>query len=90
MTLNNRSGDPNIWTLTRAKADFSRLIEQAQSGPQIITQHGEPRAVMVSARQWASKTVRKGTLADFLLASPLRDVLIDIGRMRDRPRDFEP
>jgi prevent-host-death family protein len=87
MTLNSRSA---TWTLTRAKAHFSQLIERAQASPQIITWQGESKAVMVSAQEWARKPARKGTLAEFLLASPLRDVPMDIECIRDRPRDFEP
>jgi prevent-host-death family protein len=86
---NSRSADSNTWTLTRAKAHFSRLIERAQTSPQIITRRGEPRAVMVGAKEWARKTERKGTLAEFLLASPLRDAPMDIQRIRDRPADFD-
>ena len=67
---------------TRAKAHFSQLIERAQVSPQIITRHGEPKAVMVSAQEWARQTERKG--AEFLLASPLRDASLDIERVRDR------
>jgi hypothetical protein len=85
MTLNSRSGDSNTWTLTRPKAHFLRLIEQAQTSPQIITR-------LVAAGEWARKTERKGhngprltTLAEFLLASPLRDTPMDIQRIRDRP-----
>jgi prevent-host-death family protein len=89
MTLNSRSGDSNTWTLTRAKAHFSQLIERAQVSPQIITRHGEPKAVMVAAQEWALQTERKGTLAEFLLASPLRDAPMDIERVRDRPGDSE-
>jgi prevent-host-death family protein len=89
MTLKSHSGDSNTWTLTRAKAHFSRLIEQAQTSPQIITRHGEPRAVMIAARECARKTERTGTLAEFLLASPLRDTPMDIQRIRDRPGDFD-
>jgi len=84
MTFNRRSA-----TLTTAKAHFSRLIERAQTSSQIITRHGEPKAVMVSAQEWACKPARKGTLAEFLLASPLRDAPMDIERVRDRPRDIE-
>lgn len=50
MTLNSRSGASNTWTLTRAKAHFSRLIERAQNSPQLITQHGKPRVVMAPLR----------------------------------------
>ena len=86
---NSRSADSNTWTLTRAKAHFSRLIKRAQTSPQIITRRGEPRAVMVAARNGQRKTERKGTLAEFLLASPLRDAPMDIQRIRDRPADFD-
>ena len=44
---------------------------------------------MVSAQEWARKTERKGTLVEFLLASPLRDAPMDIQRIRDRPRDLD-
>jgi hypothetical protein len=46
--------------------------------------------VIVSAEEWARKTVRKGTLAEFLLASPLRDADLDLERVRDQPRDLDP
>ena len=60
------------WTVADAKARLSEVIERAQTDPQIITRHGKPSAVVVSAEEWARKTERKGTLAEFLLASPLR------------------
>jgi hypothetical protein len=41
----------------------------------------------VSAEEWARKTVRKGTLAEFLLASPLRGADLDLEQVRDQPRD---
>jgi prevent-host-death family protein len=77
------------WTVAGAKARLSEVIERAQTDPQIITRHGKPSVVIVSADEWARKTVRKGTLAEFLLASPLRDADIDLERVRDQPRDVE-
>jgi prevent-host-death family protein len=77
------------WTVADAKARLSELIERAQTDPQIITRHGKPSAVVVSAEEWARKTVRKGTLAEFLLASPLRGTDLDLERVRDQPRDVE-
>jgi hypothetical protein len=44
---------------------------------------------VVSAEEWARKTARKGTLAEFLLASPLRGSDLDITRDHDAPRDVE-
>lgn len=77
------------WTVADAKARLSEVIERAQTDPQIITRHGKPSAVVVSAAEWARKTVRKGTLAEFLLASPLREADLDLERARDQPRDVE-
>jgi prevent-host-death family protein len=77
------------WTVAGAKARLSEVIERAQTGPQIITRHGKPSVVMVSAEEWARKTVRKGSLAEFLMASPLRDADLDLKRVRDQPRDLD-
>jgi prevent-host-death family protein len=73
-----KSPGSGSWTVADAKARLSEVIEQAQTEPQIITRHGKPSAVIVSADEWARKTVRKGTLAEFLLASPLRDPPRDV------------
>jgi prevent-host-death family protein len=77
------------WTLAVAKARFSEVIDRAQAGPQTITRNGKPRAVIVSAEEWARKTQRKGTLAEFLLASPLRGADLELERQRDAPRDVK-
>ena len=79
--------DPN-WTVARAKARLSEVIERAQSSPQTITRNGKPSVVVVSAEEWQRKTARKGTLAEFLLDSPLRGADLDLERLRDEPRDL--
>ena len=75
------------WTLAGAKARLSEVVDRAQGGPQTITRNGKPSAVIVSAEEWARKTVRKGSLAEFLLASPLRGTDLELERQRDAPRD---
>ena len=77
------------WTVADAKARLSEVIERAQTDPQIITRHGKPSAVVVSAEEWARKTQRKGTLAEFLLASPMRGADLDLEPVRDPPRDLD-
>lgn len=77
------------WTVADAKARLSEVIERAQTDPQIITRHGKPSVVVVSAEEWARKTERKGTLAEFLLTSPLRGADLDLERLRDQPRDLD-
>jgi prevent-host-death family protein len=75
------------WTLAVAKARLSEVVDRAQAGPQTITRNGKPSAVIVSAEEWARKTARKGTLAEFLLASPLRGADLELDRQRDTPRN---
>jgi prevent-host-death family protein len=90
MTNVNKTPSPppgGTWTLAGAKARFSEVVDRAQAGPQIITRNGKPSAVVVSAEEWARKTERKGTLAEFLLASPLRGANIEFERQHDTPRD---
>ncbi len=91
MTASRKPPPPESdhWTVAGAKARLSEVIERAQSDPQVITRHGKPSVVMVSAEEWARKTVRKGTLAEFLMASPLRDADLDLDRVRDQPRDLD-
>jgi prevent-host-death family protein len=77
----------STWTLAVAKARLSEVVDRAKAGPQTITRNGKPSAVIVSAEEWARKTVRKGTLAEFLLASPLRGADFELERQHDTPRD---
>jgi len=80
----------HIWTVAEAKAKFSEVIDKAQSdGPQTITRNGRTTAVIVAAEEWEKKTKRKGTLADFFAASPLRGSGLQIRRLRGRLRKVE-
>jgi prevent-host-death family protein len=79
--------DDKSWTVAGAKAKLSEVIERAQSMPQTITRNGKPSVVVVSAEEWQRKTARKGSLAEFLMDSPLRGVDLDLERQRDEPND---
>jgi prevent-host-death family protein len=88
--VNKASSTPlsgGTWTLAGAKARLSEVVDRAQAAPQFVTRNGKPSAVIVSAEEWARKTGRKGTLAEFLLASPLRGADIELQRQHDTPRD---
>jgi prevent-host-death family protein len=80
------------WSVAEAKASLSALLVQVTSnGPQIITRRGEPIAVVVSVEEWKRKSRRKGNLAEFFAASPLRDsgVAIETRAIEpDRPLDL--
>jgi prevent-host-death family protein len=76
------------WTVAAAKARLSELIDKARrDGPQTITKNGRSTAVLVSIEEWERKTARSGSLAEFLLASPLRDAELDTERSRDDARE---
>jgi prevent-host-death family protein len=80
----------HTWTVAEAKAKFSEVIDRAESdGPQTITRNGRTTAVIVAAKEWERKTKRKGTLADFFAASPLRGSDVQIKRIRGRLRKVE-
>ncbi len=75
----------DIWTVAEAKAKFSEVIDKAlQSGPQTITRNGRTTAVIVSAEEWARRTRRTGTLAEFFAASPLRESGLEIERLAQK------
>jgi prevent-host-death family protein len=75
------------WSVAAAKERLSEVIEQAQAAPQTITRNGKPSVIVVSVDEWRRKNARKGSLADFLVNSPLRGADIDAERLRAEPRD---
>ncbi len=81
----------HAWSVAQAKARFSEVIEKAASeGPQTITRHGRRAAVLVAAHEWDRKIKRKGTLADFFAASPLRGSGLRIEPLHIRLRKVKP
>ena len=76
------------WTVASAKAKLSEVIQQAQSAPQTITRNGKPSVVVVSAEEWERKTARRGSLAQFLMESPLRGADLDFERQHGDVRDI--
>jgi prevent-host-death family protein len=76
------------WQLQEAKAHFSEVFRLAREhGPQRVTKHGREAVVVIPAEEYArlaQSKARKGSLAEFFAASPLRGSGIDL----ERPRDF--
>jgi len=80
----------HLWTVAEAKAKLSEVIEKAQSdGPQTITRHGRTAVVVVAADEWEKKNRRKGNLAEFFAASPLRNSGVKIRRLPGRLRKVD-
>lgn len=60
------------WQLQEAKGKFSEVVKNAQSqGPQNITLHGEPVAVLISRRDYLKLIRPKPSFVDLLRTSPL-------------------
>lgn len=73
------------WTISKARAKFGQVVRKAASnGPQSITRNGIVIAFVVAAEKRKRKKIRKGTLADFFAASPLRNSGIQIKRLPGR------
>ena len=78
------------WQLQEAKGNFSQLIKRAAGGDaQVVTVHGKPTAVVVSADEYARLTRRRGKLSSALLRPDLAAEDLDISRSRDSGRDIE-
>jgi len=82
--------DTQRWTVAEAKAKFSEVIDKAKSdGPQTITRNGRIAVVIVAAEEWERRTRRKGNLADFFAASPLRGSGVKLRRVSGRLRKVD-
>ncbi|MBL0422578.1 type II toxin-antitoxin system Phd/YefM family antitoxin [Ramlibacter sp. AW1] len=74
----------HTWQMQAAKARFSDLVQRArQEGPQEITVHGRPVAVVLSREMFDRLSGGDLSLVDFMQRSPLHD-LEDIELERDR------
>ena len=61
------------WPLQDAKNQFSHLVELALTeGPQTVTRHGEPVAVIVAAEEYKRVTRPEGNRAGVLALSRIR------------------
>jgi len=78
------------WPVAAAKARLSEVLDRVLSqGPQTITRNGRHVAVIVSVEEWERKTKRKGNLAEFFAASPLRNSGLRIERIKGGLREID-
>mgnify|MGYP002138186826 CR=1 FL=1 len=77
------------WQIQTAKARFSELVKQAaEDGPQEITLHGKPVAVVLSRAAFDRLAKVDVSLADFIRASPLHGCdELDLERDRSLTRE---
>ena len=78
------------WPIHEAKARLSDLVKQAQRQPQQLTSHGQPVAVVVSAKAWQRQQQEGESLVAFIRRSPLAgadDLVLE--RDPDLTRDLD-
>lgn len=60
------------WQIQEAKARISELVKRAQAeGPQEITMHGKPVAVLISRETFDRLSLQGDSLVAFMRRSPL-------------------
>jgi antitoxin Phd len=80
----------NTWQLQEAKSKFSKVVDRALAqGAQIVTRRGKKAVVVMSFEEFERLTQRTGSLAQFLMASPLYGSELAIERDKSLPRIFE-
>ncbi len=79
------------WQIQEAKARLSELIKDAEhEGPQEITLHGRPVAVVLSREDYERLTGTGESLATFMRRSPLHGLEeLDLERDRSPTREIE-
>ena len=78
------------WQLQEAKGHLSQLIKRAVGGDaQMVTVHGKPTAVVVSAEEYARLMRHRGKLSTALLRPDLAGEDLDFSRNRDIGRNID-
>lgn len=78
------------WQLQEAKARLSEVIRQAaEEGPQSITLHGHPAAVVISSEGYRKLRQTEERFVDFMRRSPLYGVEIDLEREQTPTRGVD-
>ena len=76
------------WQLQTAKARFSEVIKKATTeGPQSITVHGEPSAVVISSAEYERLKRPRESFAKFMRRSPLYGVELNLEREQTPTRE---
>ena len=76
------------WQLQDAKAKFSEVVKQAiHQGPQMITVRGEKAVIILSLEEFNKLTKRASTLVQFMQASPLKGLKLDLKRDKSPNRE---
>lgn len=77
----------NRWQLQDAKARLSELVKAvAAEGPQEITVHGRPAAIVLAPEEYARLSGRALPFVEFIRRSPLAGTELKLTRSRSTTR----
>jgi prevent-host-death family protein len=80
-------GSMTVCQLQTAKQRFSAVAESAAKGvPQLVTKHGRPFVVIVSAEDWCREHEPERGIWDVLRDCPADLSELDLARNKDLPR----
>ncbi|MCI0412928.1 type II toxin-antitoxin system Phd/YefM family antitoxin [bacterium] len=80
----------DTWQLQEAKARLSELIKKAaKEGPQRITVHGAPVAVVISSDEYERLKNPPGSFVKFMRRSPLYGLRLNLQREQTLSRDID-
>jgi prevent-host-death family protein len=81
------------WQMQDAKARFGELVRKAGTdGPQVVTYHGEDKAVVLSIEDYKRMQTNTRSLLDYLRAMPELDdetVAVINDRSKEPAREIE-
>ncbi len=78
------------WQLQDAKNQLSRVVAEAKKhGPQTITVHGRPAAVVISIEEFRCLAVKKKPLSQFFHELAPKGRGLNLKRSRDAGRRIE-
>ena len=78
------------WQIQEAKARFSEMVDRTlREGPQTVTRHGKPVAVLIKAEQYQRLRAKGKTFKELLASAPLEGVEIRRSRDTGRTIDFD-
>ena len=80
----------STWQLQEAKARLSEVIKKAKKeGPQSITVHGSPTAVLISRKEYERLKHPRGSFVEFMRRSPLYGIDLDLKRGQTLTREAD-
>ena len=79
-----------VWKLQDAKAQFSKVVDNAlKTGPQYVTRRGKKAVVVLATQEYEDLVSGRPDFKEFLLSCPKMDEDFEITRQKDAPRNIE-